>query len=397
VRVAYFHYLAPGDSALTHVAEFVRAARALGTAVDVHALHGGGAAAPNAAQPPGAAAPTAPRSALRRRVARYLHEPKELSWNARHLRNEARILAANRPDVLLARARLLTASYVLSARRAGVPLVLEVNAPVLESHSYADEYFHLPVVATALERWQLRAADGVVVVSSALRQYCVERHGLPADKIAVVPNGADIDRFRPDVAADPRGGPRDQAPVIGFVGSFQEFHGADLLATMITRVARERPDTRFLLVGDGERAEVVRRAVQPLGARVRMTGRVPHDAVPGLVAAFDIGVLPDTAFYCSPLKVVEWMAAGRAVVAPGYPSLGDLVTDGVDGVLFTPRDPDALVRAVLALVDDPARRVALGRAARARAETRLTWRQNAERVLAACRDAIARHGAARPS
>jgi glycosyltransferase involved in cell wall biosynthesis len=295
---------------------------------------------------------------------------------------------------------LLTASYVLSARRAGVPLVLEVNAPVLESRSYADEYFHLPVVATAIERWQLRAADGVVVVSSALRQYFVERYALPDAKITVVPNGADIDRFRPDAAADARGGPRDgSAPVIGFVGSFQEFHGADLLATMITRVARERPATRFLLVGDGDRAEAVRRAVQPLGDRVRMTGRVPHDAVPGLVAAFDVGVLPDTAFYCSPLKVVEWMAAGRAIVAPGYPSLGDLVTDGVDGVLFAPRDPDALVRAVLALVDDPARRTELGRAARARAETRLTWRQNAERVLAACRDAIERHGrgGARPS
>jgi glycosyltransferase involved in cell wall biosynthesis len=395
VRVAYFHYLAPGDSALTHVAEFVRAARALGAEVDVHALHGGGleTTAPAGGRP-------APRSALRRRLARYLHEPKELSWNARHLRNEARALGARRPDVVLARARLLTASYVLSARRAGVPLVLEVNAPVLESRSYADEYFHLPVVATAIERWQLRAADGVVVVSSALRQYFVERYALPDAKITVVPNGADIDRFRPDAAADARGGPRDgSAPVIGFVGSFQEFHGADLLATMITRVARERPATRFLLVGDGDRAEAVRRAVQPLGDRVRMTGRVPHDAVPGLVAAFDVGVLPDTAFYCSPLKVVEWMAAGRAIVAPGYPSLGDLVTDGVDGVLFAPRDPDALVRAVLALVDDPARRTALGRAARARAETRLTWRQNAERVLAACRDAIERHGrgGARPS
>jgi len=136
----------------------------------------------------------------------------------------------------------------------------------------------------------------------------------------------------------------------------------------------------------------VRQAVHHIGPRVRMTGRVPHDAVPGLVAAFDIGVLPDTAFYCSPLKVVEWMAAGRAVVAPGYPSLGDLVTNGTDGLLFTPRDADALVGAVVALVDDPGRRHALGRAARVRAETRLTWRQNAERVLGACRDAVARAG-----
>jgi len=387
VRVAYLHYLAPGDSALTHVAEFARAARDTGADLAVHALHQGADAASSSRAP--VAAPR--RSALRRVLARWLHEPKELSWNWRHLRREARIVAAGRPDVLLVRARLLTASYVVTARRHGLPLVLEVNAPVLESRTYADDYFHLPWVASAIERWQIRAADRVVVVSSSLKRYFVERHGLSESAVVVVPNGADVNRFDPALPAADVGWPpaAGNGPVVGFVGSFQEFHGADLLGHMIAAVAEARPGVRFLLVGDGDGAARVRDAVAHLGPRVRFTGRVPHDRVPALVNAFDIGVLPETAFYCSPLKVVEWMAAGRAIVAPAYASLGDLVTGGVEGVLFPPRDAGALVGTVLDLVDDEPRRRALGRAARRRAETALTWRRNAEHVLAACGAALA--------
>jgi glycosyltransferase involved in cell wall biosynthesis len=172
--------------------------------------------------------------------------------------------------------------------------------------------------------------------------------------------------------------------VVGFVGSFQEFHGATLLARMIVRVARSRPAARFLLVGDGTQAEPLRRVAREIGDRVQFTGRVPHHRVPALVRAFDIGVLPDTAFYCSPLKVVEWMAAARAIVAPAYGSLTDLVTPDQEALLFPPHDEDAFVAAVVALIDDPGRRRALGAAARTRALAGLTWRHNAARVLAVC-------------
>src|SRR5262245_10404097 len=177
------------------------------------------------------AAPPAPRRATKRVLSRYLHEPKELALNWRHLRREGSALAVRRPDVLLVRARMLTASFLVTARRLGLPLVLEVNAPVLESDVYKREYLHLPLVSTAIERWQLRAADAVTVVSSSLKSYLVERYRLPDDKVRVVPNGADVTRFRPDVTPEPIGWTDDGGgPVVGFIGSFQEFHGIDLLA-----------------------------------------------------------------------------------------------------------------------------------------------------------------------
>jgi glycosyltransferase involved in cell wall biosynthesis len=163
---------------------------------------------------------------------------------------------------------------------------------------------------------------------------------------------------------------------------------------MALRVGALRPRVRFVLVGDGPEAAKVRERTAELGPRLVFLGKVAHAEVPGLVAGFDIGVLPDTGFYACPLKVVEWMAAGRAVVAPAYGPLQEMLEDGARGELFPPRDLDALVAAVLRLVDDPARRRALAAAAAERAHASLTWTDNARRVLAVVRDAVARRAAA---
>lgn len=395
MHIAYLHYLYGQDSALNHVRQFSAAARRLGHRLDVVAMN----LAPPERRPHGAA--SRPwlriRAAIKRRLSRYLHEVKELAWNPRYVAREIRLLRAlGCPDVLLVRDDALTASCVPVARRLDLPLVLEVNAPAAEAGLYLDQYWHLPGVAGWLERWKLRRADGVTVVSGALRDYLVERHDLSAAKVTVVPNGADLERFRPDVAADPqlpaafleRGG----GPVVGFVGSFQAWHGSELLAEMIAAVAAARPGVRFLLVGGGPGLAALRARTAALGARVHSTGPVPHARVPGLVAALDVAVVPQAGFYMSPLKVIEWMAAGRAVAAPRLGPLEELIDDGEHGLLFPPGDRAALIRAVLTLIDDPDLRARLGAAAAARARADLSWSDNARRVLAACEAAIARHG-----
>jgi glycosyltransferase involved in cell wall biosynthesis len=120
---------------------------------------------------------------------------------------------------------------------------------------------------------------------------------------------------------------------------------------------------------------------------VTFLGRVPHERVPGLVGALDIGVMPESNFYGSPLKVIEWMAAAKAVVAPRYGPLVEVIDDGEHGLLFTPRDVEHLVAQVLRLVDEPALRAQVGARAAARVTRSLTWEHNAQRVLAACEEA----------
>ncbi len=473
MRIAYLHYLYGDDTALHHVRQFAAAAAGLGHAIQVHAINlappplpgpadflgmaprqiprrpgaaaGRQCAAAGRREPPVTVARRL-RWAARQRLGRFLHEPKEIVWNARYLHHELALLARGpRPDVLLVRDHALTASTVLVASRLGLPLVYEINAPAAELALYFDEHLHLPLVAGWLEGYKLRRADAVTTVSTALREHLLVRHGLrgwAADKIVVVPNGADLAAFRPDnqpsplarrllggssdrpaagaevamepgrsrpagddgsteltgsthemtlaakaIGSDGGGGGNGAASgageaVVGFVGSFQKFHGVELLAEMALRVAAQRPRVRFLLVGDGPGAAQARRRLAPLGDQVVATGSVPHAAVPGLVAAFDIGVLPETSFYACPLKVIEWMAAGKAVVAPRYGPLHEVLEDGEDGLLFPPRDVAALVETVVRLVDRPALRRRLGAAAARRAAASLAWEDNARRVIA---------------
>ena len=112
---------------------------------------------------------------------------------------------------------------------------------------------------------------------------------------------------------------------------------------------------------------------------------------PGLVASLDVGVMPESNFYGSPLKVIEWMAAAKAVVAPSYAPLTDVIDHGVHGLLFAPGDLSSLVASVIQLIDEPHLRHSLGRAAAARVRAELTWTDNARRVLSACEAARQRH------
>ncbi len=397
MRIAYLHYLYGEDTALHHVRQLAAAAGALGHEVEVHAMNLAAPAGEEGGAGGAAARARRLRRWLKRRGSRWLHEPKELLWNVPYLRRELALLrSGRRPDVLLVRDHALTASAVPVASCLGLPLVFELNAPACELGLYFDEYLHYPWLAEWLEGWKLRRAGAVTTVSGALKEHLVARHRLPPERVAVIPNGADLAAFRPAEEAGASGASDvSGAAVIGFVGSFQRFHGVDLLGEMTLRVAAARPATRFLFVGDGPQAAALRRRVAPLGERVRFTGLVPHSAVPGLVATFDVGVLPESSFYASPLKVVEWMAAGKAVVAPCRGPLAELLADGVEGLLFPPRDLEAMVAAVLRLVDHPAARRRLGRAAAARAHRALSWTDNARQVVAACGEAIGRAALAR--
>jgi glycosyltransferase involved in cell wall biosynthesis len=142
--------------------------------------------------------------------------------------------------------------------------------------------------------------------------------------------------------------------------------------------------------------EVVRRITQPIADRALFLDRVPHARVPSIVRALDIGVLPETAYYCCPLKILEWMAAGIAVVAPRYEAIRELIEDGANGALFTPGSIDALVEQVDGLLAQPERRQRLGANAAAHVRRSLTWRHNAERVIEVCQTAIAHRHAVSP-
>lgn len=227
------------------------------------------------------------------------------------------------------------------ARQLGVPHVLEVNAPLcLEQERVRG--LHLADVARSVEGRIWRETDALFPVSAELRAMALEL-GTAPERAHVLPNGVDAARF----VAPPGAGDAVRAelglgtgPVVGFVGSLKTWHGTDVLLEAFATLGPRWPGGRLLLVGDGPMAAALRERARALGveAEVRFTGAVEHSRIPALLAAMDVAVapyLPSDDFYFSPIKVYEYMAAGRPVVASRLGQIADLVAAG----LVRPAEP----------------------------------------------------------
>ncbi len=287
--------------------------------------------------------------------------------------------------LLYERYALYNAAGVLVGKLRGIPTVLELNDISSVDRTRQGKRLAMPWLAAWFERRILHAADGLVVVSGYLRDRLVEA-GLPAEKIRVTPNAVERGRFDPERedgrAVRERWGLGGKT-VIGFAGSFAKWHGPDFLVRAFARLAGDVPEAALLLVGDGARRAETEALVRELGLeeRVVFTGRVPHGEIPAYVAAMDLGVMPRSNLFGSPMKVFEYMAMGRPAVAPRYIPLEEAVTHGETGLLFPPDDEAALTAALRELVLHPERRRAMGAAARRKVLTQHQWVHNA-RVVA---------------
>jgi len=198
-------------------------------------------------------------------------------------------------------------------------------------------------------------------------------------------------------AARARWGLPLDALVVGFAGSLKPWHGVETLLAAFATLRAHTPTARLLVIATGPQEAAGRARATDLGLddAVVFTGAVAHAAMPGLLAALDIGVAPYLAvpdFYFSPLKLYEYMAAGVAVVASDAGAIATLVRAGETGLLCPPGDADAVAGALACLASDPTLRARLGAAARAEAE-RHTWAVNARVIAGLASAARDDHGA----
>jgi glycosyltransferase involved in cell wall biosynthesis len=285
---------------------------------------------------------------------------------------------------------------VLLAQQFRTPLVIEYNGSEVWINRHWGKALADEDLALRLEWLSLSRADLVVVVSRALADELVVR-GIPAERILVNPNGVDPERYRPDIdnstVREELGLANRQ--VIGFIGTFGPWHGAEVLAQAAGRMFDDRPELRervcFLFIGDGQKLPEVRRIVADhrMEGSCRFTGLVPQADGPAYMAACDMLISPHvpnpdgSRFFGSPTKLFEYMAMGKPIVASALEQIDELLQDGHDAVLVPPGDVAALARAMGDLLDDPDRRARLGAAARQTAEQRFTWRRHTERILTA--------------
>jgi glycosyltransferase involved in cell wall biosynthesis len=302
-----------------------------------------------------------------------------------------RATGVGRADVVMTR-DLMVASLVLR-----LPARLSARPPVVyESHGYApDVAAALPdMVSTAtapsqakLSRLAAREArvwsraEGYVTITSGLAEDLTRRFG-PRERLAVVPDGT-----RAVQVSDSRTPPQEGPLTVGYAGHLYAWKGVDILLQAIAKV----PGIHGLIVGGHDKEQDLSRLRALAGRlgideRVTFTGQVAPASVQALLARASVLALPNPASAIStratsPLKLFEYMAAGRAIVASDLPALREVLTHEVNGLLVAPGDPDALAAGIRRLSGDPDLRDRLARTARDTA-AEYSWSRRAERLEA---------------
>jgi glycosyltransferase involved in cell wall biosynthesis len=368
VRILYSHRIQSHDGQGVHLEALVAALRAAGHEVLV--------VGPPSYAGTGLGQENGTIARIRRLLPVFAAELAELAYTVPGYLRLARAARRFRPELLYERANLFYLAGALLARRRGLPFLLEVNSPLAEERA-AFGRLRLRRLAGWAERFVWRRADRVLPVTEVLAGM-IAAAGVPRQRIVVVPNGIDLAAF-----AEPAPPIQREPIVLGFVGFVRAWHGLDAVLRAMA-AGSAAPQLLLRVVGEGPARAELEHLAATLGiaVRVEFVGLAAREAVPRLVAGFDIALQPAAVAYASPLKIFEYMAAGRPIVAPDQPNIREVLADGRTALLFPPGDAAALWAAVTRLAGDPGLRARLGAAARAEAIQRdFTWAGNGRRVV----------------
>lgn len=367
MRILYSHRIQSRDGQSVHVEELIHAFRSAGHEVLV--------IGPGFYEQAEFGGESQLIATIRRLLPGFAQELAEIAYNIPATWRLWKAYRSFHPDFVYERYNLYFLAGALLARCTGIPLLMEVNAPLAEERAKFGG-LKLRALARAIERFTWRSASVTLPVTRVLGDMMVAA-GAHAKRIKVVPNGIVLDRF------PPRAGNDGAEVVLGFAGFVRDWHGLD---TIVDGLARDNDlsNVSLVVVGDGPARPglELQARVLMIERRVRFSGIVPHDQVAGRVMEFDIALQPAVTPYASPLKIFDYMAAGCAIVAPDQPNIREILEHERTALLFDPKDDRQRWNAIQRLARDKALRHRLGSAARAELEARrYTWGGNAARVV----------------
>lgn len=368
MKILYHHRTRSRDGQSVHIDEMIEALQAEG--VSVHVV---GPRRVHALKP----------SRHKQVLPKFIYELLELSYSGLEL---AKIIAAvlrHKPDAIYERANIYTLSGLWASRLFSLPLLLEVNAPLTDERRQFDG-LAMPRVARWSEEAVWRGATYVLPVTDVLANMIASAQ-VPRSRIVVTSNAVNMARFAGDTVTKAGRIPDSfsKGLVLGFVGYVRAWHG---LPQVVNLLAQDPAlgDAKLLVVGDGPGKADLMQCARALGVqeRVYVTGPVERDDLAAYINRFDIALQPEVTPYASPLKLFEYMALCRAIVAPDAPNIREVLTHGEDAILFKPGNSESLANAVRALAQEPALRERLGAAAGSKVEKEdISWGRNARRAI----------------
>jgi glycosyltransferase involved in cell wall biosynthesis len=272
-------------------------------------------------------------------------------------------------------------------KRFGYKTLFEVNG--LPSIELKYHYPAIdPVLLTKIKEQEiatLHLSDAIICPSNVTRDY-IASLGLNRKRVTVIPNGVSPSDFPPSPLPCRAG----RVPVLLYIGTLADWQGLDVVVKALPKIL-EQQAVRLHIVGRGRsrQRKLLAKQIRKLGVEesVIVQPAVPHHEVPALIAASDICLAPlglndrNVTQGACPIKVLEYMASSRPLVASNMPIVRELVREDVDGLLFSPNDPDDLARQVLVLLNDFDLSKRLSDFASERALTKFTWHASQKKLV----------------
>ncbi len=275
---------------------------------------------------------------------------------------EQQISKSEKIDVIHAHSPVLNGLAALRVgKKYNIPVHYEIRAfweDAAVSHGTSKEGDLRYRLTKALETYVVKKAASVTTICDGLKQDLISR-GIDGDKITLIPNAVDITKFSGPSAADPQLLEKlklNNMTVLGFIGSFYDYEGLDILLKAMHSILVRVPNACLLLVGGGPEEKNLKKLAEQkaLGDRVIFTGRIPHDRVQDYYNLVDIFVYPRKKMrltdLVTPLKPLEAMAQHKLVAASDIGGHRELIEDGKTGALFKADDPLALAKKIDELV-----------------------------------------------
>ncbi|APF17857.1 glycosyl transferase group 1 [Caldithrix abyssi DSM 13497] len=319
---------------------------------------------------------------VRKHIPQPVYELAEIGYNLKGRRMLQKAIDSFRPDIIYDRYAHFSFAALWAAKKNNLPLILEVNSPYsIQKRQWEKLYF--PWLSQYGEKKIFNAAPHIIVVSTPLKKIVMD-YGVPEEKITVLPNGTDPERFNPDIDDQPL---RKKLKltgkiVLGFVGILRRWHNIDQLITVLEELNLPRLNAAMIFLGDGPSYQELVEFNRAKGheAWIRFLGRIPHSEIQQYIAMMDVAISPHATPYSSPMKILEYMAMEKAILAPDMENIRDILRDGENALLFKPDDARSLKEKLLLLIQNEDLRRRLGKTARQDVVQKFTWLGNARKT-----------------
>jgi glycosyltransferase involved in cell wall biosynthesis len=264
-----------------------------------------------------------------------------------------------------------------------------MNAPYPEEKAAMQGKSLIQYRGTQHEKDQVLSAFKIVVVSSAMKKYLVEKTNVDPEKILVVANAVNPSHLKPNEAHQQeiiaRYELKSEHIVFGFVGSIFPYHGVDLMIESFATIEREYKEARMLIVGAGEVLPDLQHRALELGLekKIHFTGNVPHQKVYDYLSLMDITIMARSNWYGSPVKIFEYGAMCKAIIAPNVVPVQDVMQNREHGLLIE-ASAEALAQSMHYLLQQPKERTRMAHSFYKKVMSEHTWEMVSKQILRSC-------------